>query len=179
LRNLTKTLSNFSLFTFIALVFCSLQSSSWFFLFNQHTSPQTWLPILVYWSLYRRPFESLIMIYILSFTMTSQTATPLGMILTLQISLYYTAYTLKSRLYQPGAVFFMTATGILTLLSPIFHLILSYFLEVNVIDQFYFMDWVLNALLTSLFALPCHLLFVWFDDLTDMVLPTETGRQFG
>ncbi len=179
MKNYKNIFSNYAYFFVILTTLCSLQSLSWFFIFSPYSAPELWLPGLTYWSLYRKPHESFVMIYMLSFIVASLSATPIGMILLLQAGLYLFAYGIKSRFYQPGGVFFMTACGAMSLFSPVLHLILSYFFEPHPITYFHFLDWIISALLTTLVALPLHILFVFIDDKTNMVLPTETGRQFG
>jgi hypothetical protein len=179
LKSLKNIITNYVYFVVIAISLCSLQSLSWFFLFSPQSAPQLWIPILTYWSLYRKPQESVIMIYLLSFIVASQSASHIGMVLLLQISIYLFAYALKSRFYQPGSIFFMLACAATSFSSPIIYFILSYLFEPKPIAYFFFFDWILSALLTTLIALPLHIFFVFIDDKTNMILPTETGRQFG
>lgn len=161
------------------LVLVGAQTSLWLQLFGHFPTPSLWLPTLVYWTIYRSPKEGLFMIYVISVILSPLTVLPLGVILLINTCLFFVGLIIKSRFYQPGPVYYSMLTGFIVFMFPAFHTIFSWTFFNNPLKETFFFLWILKPLLTMLFCFPLHLLYVFYDDLTEKSLPTETGRKLG
>ncbi|MCB0415450.1 MAG: hypothetical protein KDD50_14030 [Bdellovibrionales bacterium] len=169
---------NYLFFIIGATLLSSFQTSLWVTHLNGLPSPNFWMPTLAFWALYRHEKEFLIMIYLITLILSPLSGIPLGLFLLNNTIITLVAYFVKQRLYQPGVIFYMLICGAMTMSYPFIYWLLSHLLEENPINSFSIYNWMMQTLLTTLVALPLYMLYVWIDDVTQMELPTETGRQF-
>ena len=168
-------LGNYGLFLLASAILTSFQVSLWMQFFGYFPAPQIWITTLIYWTIYRRPSEGVIMTYLLTALIASLTAMPLSLLLITNIILFALTMAFKQRIYWSSPTYFMMLSALATLCFPVVHFILSFLFENNSITDPAVLDWILSSLLTALFALPTFLIYSWFDQLTHKELPTETG----
>lgn len=178
MKDQKKLIKNFALFLSTLLFLTTLETSFWMQVFGNFPSPSFWVPVLVYWSIYRSHKQGLIMAYLTAFVISPLTALPLGMFLLTNLVLFEIAYFVRSRFYQPGVIYYTLVCGVITFCLPIVLLLLSWVIENKPLMDLHFFALFLKPLLTMLVCIPLSFLFMLFDDKTDIALPTETGRQF-
>lgn len=178
MKDQKKLIKNFALFLITLLLLTTLETSLWLQIFGSFPSPSFWIPVLVYWSIYRSHKQGLIMSYLMAFVISPLTALPLGMFLLINLVLFEFAYFARSRFYQPGVIYYTLVCGLITFLLPIVLFLLSWLIEKKPLMDLQFFALFLKPLLTMLVCIPLSFLFMFFDEKTDVSLPTETGRQF-
>lgn len=171
-----KWVANFLVFCLTQIVLVSFQTSLWMQVLGNFPPPQLWLPAFVYWALYRKPPESIAMLYLTVFIAGSLTALPYSLLLLILIAIYVGLFFLKERIYWSGSTFFMLACGFSILLFPITHFIFSWFMEANPIHDPELFNWIISILLTMLCALPLYHLFSLIDH---FIRPLEGRKREG
>lgn len=169
------TLLNIVVFTLFLVIFTSLQCSLWLQFFGFFPAPQTWIPFLVYWAIYRNFVEGLLFCYIITIATVPLTAMPLSIFTILCLVIFLFTKLIKERIYWNGVTYLMFICGIMSLSYPIFHIALSWLLEKNPISDPEIIDSILTSLLTSLIALPAFFIFSKLDQWTRKELPTDVG----
>ena len=177
MKNSSLIFANYFLFTFVTIILTSLQCSLWMQFFGYFPAPQLWLTTLIYWTLYRKPLESIFMAYILTAVAGALSSIPTNMLLFIIIILVFLAMMVKRRIFWAGPTFFMICAGLSTLIFPTVHFGLSWLIETNPIHDIEALDWLLSALLTALLSLPLYYLYDWIDKLTQKKLPSEAGHS--
>lgn len=172
------TVANIFVFLILAILLLGFQSSLWLQLFGHFPAPQTWIPIFVYWILYRSAREGMLMTYLLALTISSSTAFALGYLLFVLGLLYLLVKAFKMRIYYPGPLFFMVVVGGCTLLFPFMHISISWMFENNPIKYPLIFTWIISSLMTMLFGLILYNLFIWIDKVTHKDLTPELGGEF-
>jgi hypothetical protein len=160
-----RWIANLSVFAILQLLLISLQTSLWMQIFGDFPPPQFWLPIFVYWAVYRRSYESILMIYLSMLMVGSMTALPYGILLLILVVLYIGLYYLRDRIYWSGSTFYMLACGFSTLVFPIAHLVISWILESNPIHDPELFHWIISILMTMLLSLPLYRILSFVDRL--------------
>ncbi|MCH2534777.1 MAG: hypothetical protein MK008_10085 [Bdellovibrionales bacterium] len=178
MKDQTKLIKNFAFFLSTLLILTTLETSLWMQVFGTFPSPSFWIPVLVYWSIYRSHKQGLFMAYLMAFIISPLTALPLGMFLLTNLVLFEIAFFVRSRFYQPGVIYFTLVCGLITFSLPIVLLLLSWLIENKPLKDLQVFALFMKPLLTMLVCIPLSYLFMYFDDKTDIALPTETGRQF-
>ncbi|RME14627.1 MAG: hypothetical protein D6797_08410 [Bdellovibrio sp.] len=176
-----KTLSlaflNYALFALLILVFTGFQTSLWMYVMGYFPSPQFWLSILVFWSIYRSPKESLIMAYLISLLVAPFSAIPLKTLLMVHFCLFFLIFFIRHRIYWEGVTFMMFLTFWICLAFPFIHFLMSFILEPSPLHKIEFFDWTLRAILTTLLTPPLFYLYVFIDRMTKKRWPTEARSQ--
>lgn len=170
--------SNYALFLILTGVLITFQSCFWFEIFGFFPSPYTWVPILTYWTLYKQPKETLIMIYCVTFLISASTTMPLSLLLIAHLLLYGLGYFLKLHIYWSSTYYFLLFAISGTFLLPPFYFVLSILLGLNERKIYYFhsADWIIASLLTAFLALPLYKIFRFFDQVTQRPLRKEAGE---
>jgi len=161
-----KDLLNFFAFTLLTVVACGFQSSMWYQFFGYTPAPQLWISILVYWTLNRKLWEGSVMLYLIAFIVSSQSAVPFSILLTSCVGLFVIGLTIKQRVYWPGPQYFMMMSAFFSFVFPLFHYFVSFLVEDNAISSFYFFRWVATWILTGLFSFPFFFVLEWVDKKT-------------
>ena len=175
MKNLAKILTNYLLFTVIAILLAALQCSLWLQLFGWFPAPQMWLAVLTFWVLYRELWEAVLMMYILAIVVSAFTAMPFAHLLAINLLICLSLAFAKRRIYWSGPTFFMLASGAAVIGLMLFTLLISWRYDHNPIRSIAFFGWVISVLLTMLVSLPMHRIFGWLDLLTNKEHPTEAG----
>ena len=168
-------LTNYLTFLILTIALTSLQCSLWLQFFGYFPSPYMWIPTLVYWALYRRIHEGLLMCYMLVITTVSLSSIPISLFLFLNLIFYALAILIKQRIYWNGPTYLMLISGITSMTLTFFHFILSWILETKPIVDPEILDGILSGLFTSLVSLPLYYIFAKIDHVTNKELPTEAG----
>lgn len=171
-----KWILNLLVFCVAQIILVSLQTSLWMQILGSFPAPQLWLPGFIYWSLYRRPPESIAMLYLTVFMAGSLTALPYSLLLLILVFIYVGVYFLKERIYWSGSTFYMLACGFAVLLFPFSHFVLSWILEANPIHDPELFNWIISILLTMLLSLPLYHLFTFIDHL---IRPVDGRKREG
>ncbi|MGE0762027.1 MAG: hypothetical protein AB7N80_01990 [Bdellovibrionales bacterium] len=175
MKNIAKDLTNYMLFTIVAILLAALQSSLWLQLFGWFPAPQIWLAVLTFWVLYRELWEGVLMMYILATVVSAFTALPFAHLLVINLLTCLSLAFAKRRIYWAGSTFFMLANGAAVLCLFVFTMLVSWRYDRNPIRDLSFFSWLISVLLTMLVSLPLHSIFSWFDRLTSKEHPTEAG----
>lgn len=168
---------NYSYFLVYLLLFTGFQSTLWPLKILQIPPPQFWVPVLVYWSIYRHLHECMIMTYVLTYLIAPFTAMPISLLLLINVTMAFILYLIKSHFYQPGVVYFVFSNSLTAFMFPFFHTIYSFSFEPTPISSLLFFDRLLQILLTALASYPLYQFFIWIDNKTNKKRPTETGAQ--
>ena len=173
-----KDLINFAVFALFTVIVCGFQSSMWFQFFGYVPAPQLWLGVLAYWTINRKLWEGAVMIYIITLIVSSQSAVPPAILLTICVTLYVLGLTIKQRVYFPGPLYFMLMTAFYSFVFPVFHYFVSFLIEDNPVSSFYFFRWLSTWVLTGLFAFPLFFLVEWLDKKTQKEKLVDIGGEF-
>ena len=161
-------ISNYILFLITTGILVTFQSSFWFEIFGSFPTPYTWVPVLIYWTLYKEPKETLIMLYLVTFLISTSTTMPLSLLLVAHLLLYGLGFFLKFHIYWSSTYYFLLFSIGGTLLLPPFYFILSMLLGFNEkrIYHFHLFEWLITSILTTFLALPFYKVFRFFDKVT-------------
>lgn len=169
---------NYFLFLFSTGILLIFQSSFWLEVASFSPPPYTWMPILTYWTLYRNPKETLIILYLVTFLISSFTAMPLSILITAHLLLFGLGYFLKLHIYWSSTHYFLLFSGTGTLLLPLIYFIPSLLLGLNDEKNFHYLlilEWMISSLLTTLLSLPLYKLFRFFDKITERIFPQDVS----
>lgn len=174
-----KTLltANYTLFIGFALLATAIQCSAWPQFLGTFPAPQLWITVLVYWLLYRDPFEGMIMTYLVTALASTQSALPFSLFISVVLILYGLVFLVKQRIYWAGSGFFVMMTGVCAVAFHLVHLALSHAVETSPILSPEIYYWIISSLLTMLFSLALYHLFYFFDVITKKERPTEVGSE--
>jgi hypothetical protein len=150
---------NYIAFLLITAVLVAFQCALWFQFLGSFPPPQMWIPTLVFWFLYREPIEGVIMAYLLSGLLATQTSLPFSSFLTLNLLLFAVAFLLKARFYWAGASFYTSLCGACTFLFLAFEFLLAAVMDQGPVAFPELLAWLISPLLTMAFALPLYYLF--------------------
>jgi hypothetical protein len=175
MKTLGQYFSNYLVFVIALLLLAALQSSLWLQLFGWFPAPQLWMPILVFWVLYRELWEGVLMVYLLTVVLSGFTALSFPHFLAVNLLTCLALVFAKRRVYWAGATFFMLATGACVAFFIFFSLLVSWRYDNNPVQDVSVFGWLMTLLLTMLVSLPLHFVFSWFDRFTHKEHPTEAG----
>lgn len=159
--------SNLLLFALAALFLGTLQTSLWFQIFGYFPGPALWIPCLVYIALFHSTLESVIFSYLVGFMLSTMTAMPEGLLMSLCLALSLTAQIFKQRIYWSGSSYFMMTCGFASLIFHIYHWGATFVVGDQSMTSPEISDWLIQSLLTPLVAPLLFPVFQWFDKLTN------------
>lgn len=168
-------IGNYLLFMGFLALFVAFQNSVWFQVLGSLPAPQMWIPVLVFWCIYREPHESVIMTYLLTAMISTQTSLTFAMFLSINICIFASVWLIKQRFYWSGSGFYLLMSGVSTLLFFMLHTLFSLLLESNPLRQPEWFSWILSPLLTMFFALTFYYVFFLFDRITSKQIPREAS----
>jgi cell shape-determining protein MreD len=169
--------ANLGLFVGTAMILAAIQTSLWFQVFGYFPSPAFWIPCLVYIALFRSTIEAIVFAYVCGLALSAMTIMPEGVMMVVCLALILSCQVFKNRFYWTTASYLMMVTGIAALGFHIFYLFSSYLIGDTPITSPNISSWLIEALLTPLFAPPLYPLFQWFDRITQRELTTEPPVQ--
>lgn len=177
MKGKSKIFVNYILFALTTLLLTGLQTSLWPNYMGGFPAPHIWIPTLVYWSLYRSTTETVLMTYLISLIVAPMTAMPLGLLIFTNMLIVIGVLIFKIKFYQAGPLYYAFNVAAMT-----FCFVPSFLITTFLLDNLYFspniefFDWIIKTILTTMFSLPLHSLFSFYDSYTSKELPTETGR---
>ena len=117
--NKTNTLLNFTLMVLLLFGLIIFQSSLWpTAFFGSKLNFLLWLPYLNYWMIYRRPFESVLMLYFLTICVSTTSSIPTSYLLIIHCLLFLILIPVK-RLYYINWKFYSVVNCIIVFFFPI------------------------------------------------------------
>ncbi len=151
--------------TVVACILVALQCSFWFQVFGQLPPPQIWIPILVFWYIYRGLSEAIIMAYVMSLLLSAFTVMPFGQLLLVAIVLLLLVRALRARIYWAGVTYFVLISAVVATSTPLIFLVTSW-LTRSPSTHIHLLDWTLSLLLTTALSLYMFRLLNSLDRLT-------------
>jgi cell shape-determining protein MreD len=170
-------LANVALFAFATLLLASIQTSLWFQIFGSFRGPALWIPVLIYIALFRSTLEAIFFSYLIGFALSTMTAMPEGILITICLGLTLATQLFKRRIFWSSSSYYMMVCGLAALIFHLLHWGVSYVLGDHPVTSPQVMDWLIEALLTPLAAPPLFPVFRWFDRITDREPSTEYSSQ--
>ncbi len=168
--------SNVFCFLFFALVAASLQTSLWFQIAGYFPAPALWIPALVYISIHRSAVEMLITIILIAAVLSTMTSVSEGVMLASSLVLGVSARIFKERIYWSSYTYSMLICGLSGFFFHLFKWIAAMILEEKQFFAPYFLDWIIEAMLTALIAPLFFRAFVWIDEVFGRESVESTGK---
>jgi hypothetical protein len=165
---------NFLIFLAALLVVAGIQSTLWFQFFGNVPAPLLWLNLIVYMTLYRKPFPAIFMIYAMGAILLIFTAMPLKMMLFSLLILFVLVYGIKSRVFWSGAGYYTIMCGFSAVAYHLIYFFLSLVMERNP-ASFEIVDRLVQIILTPTFAFLMYWVLARIDKVTQDELVHEPG----
>ncbi|MFS4457581.1 hypothetical protein [Bdellovibrio sp. HCB2-146] len=163
------------LILFVALVFVAgFQTTFWFQLFGNVPAPLLWLNLIVYVTLYRKPYPAIITIYAMGFVLMSYTGMPLKMMWISLLILFTLVYGIKRRVFWSGSGYYTIMCGFSAVAYHLIYFFTSMVLERNP-ASFEIVDRLVQIILTPSFAFPMYWVLAKMDKVTQDELVHEHG----
>ena len=156
-------LANVALF---AAATIALGTSLWFQIFGYFPAPAFGIPVLVYIALYRSTLETILFAYLIGFVLSTMTAMPEGLLMSVCLGLALTVQLVKTRIYWMSASYIMMVCGSAALVFHLYHWGATFLVEEIPLTSPQVSSWLIEALLTPLVGPVTFPLFHWFDRLT-------------
>ncbi|MCB0421397.1 MAG: hypothetical protein KDD61_10400 [Bdellovibrionales bacterium] len=169
-------LSNVGSFLFVTLVLAASQTSLWMQLFGFFPPPNSWVPTLMFFVIYRNAKEGIALTLFTSLAVSTMTVSPTFLFLVTSLSVYLIARYAKHRIFWTGPTYFMGLCAFSSAIFPILYLVFSLIWEKSPVHDFAFFESIVRSLLTALLALPVYYLFLFIDTKTNKKLPTDSGN---
>jgi hypothetical protein len=169
--------ANIGLFVFAILVLGTIQTSLWLQIFGYFPSPAFWIPCLVYVALFRPTLEAIAFSYLAAFVLSTMTAMPEGILMSVCLALSLSAQVFKQRIYWPGSSYVMLVCGLAALMFHLYHWAATFLVGGDPITSPQISDWLIEALLTPLAAPLLFPIFHWFDRITGREPSTDISAQ--
>ncbi|WP_413574978.1 hypothetical protein ACLVWU_12050 [Bdellovibrio sp. HCB290] len=165
---------NFLILLAVLLLVAGIQATLWFQFFGNVPAPLLWLNLMVYLTLYRKPFPAIFTIYAMGAILLIFTGMPLKMMLFSLLILFTLVYGIKSRVFWSGAGYYTIMCGFSAVAYHLIYFLLSMVLEKNP-ASFEIVDRLVQIILTPSFALPMYWILARIDKLTQDELVHEPG----
>jgi hypothetical protein len=135
-----------------AFVLAAFQTSGWYKLFSYLTPPTLWLPVLVYVGLYRSTILAIFFGYLVAVLVAPLTSMSEGTLLISTCLVVLATQSFKRRIYWPAFSYVMLISSLGSLLFSVVQWLVGYILASESAPFPSLFDWLLQALLTPLFA---------------------------
>ena len=126
--------ANYALYLCVTALMVAFQKSAWFQILGTLPPPQLWIPVLAFWFLYREPHESVIMTYLVTAMISSQTSLGFSHFLAINIFLFAIVWLIKQRFYWSGSSFYILISGSITFGFFLCQWLLSLLIEENALS---------------------------------------------
>ncbi len=160
----------------LAFLMAAFQGTFWFQVFGPVPPPLLWLNVILYLCLFRKPFEAILLAYVIAFLIKSFTAFPLGyMWLNLLIAGSIVIY-IKNRFFWPGPRYYFFSGLGFSLLYEIISLLLNAIFDSHSMPIQFFMR-LAEVLFTTLTAIPVIVFMTQLDrwTITDQFTEKSEG----
>lgn len=171
-------LVNVMLFILLALLLAAGQTSLWLQIFGYFPPPALWIPVIVYLALFRSALHLIIVAQLVAIALSSTTAMPEGIMMIACLAVGLSVQVFKARIFWTATTYFMLVCGLATLAFHIFQMLASWVVVDHPLTSPAISDWIIQSLLTPLFAPLVFPIFRWFDHITQRAEPPEvTGTM--
>lgn len=170
-------LANVSLFAAATIALGTLQTSLWFQIFGYFPAPAFWIPVLVYIALHRSTLETILFSYLIGFILSTMTAMPEGLLMSVCLGLALTVQLVKTRIYWVSASYIMMICGSASLVFHLYHWVATFMVEEIPLTSPQISSWLIEALLTPLVGPLTFPLFQWFDRVTGRTSGPENAMN--
>jgi len=169
---------NLAVIALTTLILSGLQTTFWFQIFGSLPSPQLWLNLVLYLTLYRKPFEGILTIYLVGLILDPFTAMPLGVLWLNLLIIFALMSFVKKRVFWPSSRYFLMASFGLSLAFHISYYLLSHWLDINHASLNLFHRFF-EIVFTGLTSVPMWRGRSWLEHLTRKELLPESGGAEG
>lgn len=166
-------LANIVLFLLATLLLAGAQTSFWLQIFGYFPPPALWIPGLVYIALFRSTMSAVIVSHLIAIAIATSTAMPEGQVMVSCLAVALSVQVFKTRFYWTATTYFMLVCGLATLVFHIYQFIASWVITDHPLTSPSYSAWIIQALLTPLFAPILFPVFRWFDQITHRTEPPE------
>ena len=166
-------LTNVFLFLLATLLLAACQTSFWLQIFGYFPPPALWIPVLVYVALFRSTMTAIVMSHLIAIALATSTAMPEGLMMVTCLAVALSVQVFKTRFYWTATTYFMLVCGLATLVFHIYHFAASWVLDDQPLTSPAISSWIIQSLLTPLFAPLLFPVFRWFDQITQRTEPPE------
>ena len=154
---------SFIFFIVIFELLVILQSSTWIKFSSFSVTPQFWVVLGAYTSIYKNPIQSIPMIYFISLCCSSLTSMHFGKILLLQSIIFLLASGVRGFLNLKNTKMFILFCLSCTLALPLLDWIISSSISIQKTTPYAPLNWILTSLITIPPAGLLHFAFTKFD----------------
>lgn len=154
-----------------------LQTTIWYQLFYPVTSPNFWLPVVVYLSLYRSLRSSLVSIYVVGLFLAAMTSQPIYLLFLSLIFLYFSTQIIRVKFFWSGASYFVIVS---TVAVPVYHFldwVFSLNFEINYLRSPRLGAWFFEIIMMPVIAPVLFAIMRKIDELTRLQGPNEYGVE--
>lgn len=166
-------IANVFLFLAATLLLAAGQTSFWLQVFGYFPPPALWIPALVYIALFRSTLAVVIISHLMAIALATATSMPEGIMMTSCLAVALSVQIFKTRFYWTATTYFMLVSGLATLVFHIYQFIASWVISDHPLTSPALSSWIIQALLTPLFAPLLFPVFRWFDQITHRTEPPE------
>lgn len=156
---------NFSLLLLILVLLAGFQNTFWYQLFGTVPAPMLWLCLVVYVSLYRKPYGALFTIYVMTLAMMGFTAMPIKMLLLTLVLIFLILTSIRSRVFWEGPAYYTLMCSVAAVSYHVIYFFTSLIVENNS-TSLIFWDRLIQLVLTPAFCIPMYWLLTKIDKLT-------------
>lgn len=150
-----------------AIFLSAFQTSIWPEIAGSLPSPVFWLPLLIYYALYRRPLEGILFLYISAAFLCSFSSLTYGQFLLIMLLEYFLIRFIKSRIFWSGISYFaLVSIGSVFFLQLIHLAAVSFFEDApppNLSWQHFLIEPLWAALLSRSYFRFFEVVDHWFD----------------
>jgi hypothetical protein len=170
--------TNVALFVLMALLLAAGQTSFWLQLFGSFPAPALWMPVLVYLALFRSTMMFIVLSHILAIALAAATTMPEALLMVTCLAVGLSVQVFKTRIYWSATTYFMMISGLATLVFHVAYFIATWLLDPNPITSPSISSWIIQALLTPLFAPMFFPLLRWIDAVTEHTEPPQISGAY-
>lgn len=165
---------NLILLLLMALILSGLQTTFWFQIFGSLPAPLLWLNLVLYLTLYRKPFEGILTVYLIAIFLRHFTAMPLGILWLTLLIIFLVMNFIKKRVFWPGPRYFFMASVGIGICYHVCYFLISKWLETNP-ATFSFFHRFFEIVFTALSSVPIYVTLSWLDHVTHKETLPESG----
>lgn len=158
----------------LAFLICGFQTTVWYQLFGAIPAPLLWLNLVLYLFLYRKPLESLALVYFLAIIFSAFSSATLGQLWLAMLIMGLLTNVLKKRIFWPGMRYFMIASFYATITYQVVSPAIGWMADDRVIMNSLLTS-VAELILTPLAAAPIYLILNFTDKWTNKDPLPESG----
>lgn len=175
MKEFNQTLSNLALVYLLLVILCLFQSTFWFQVFHPIPSPNMWLPVIVYVTIYRQVGVGLFTLTVLGFALVTLTSKPVNLFFLSLFAVTIVTYLVRMKFFWTGPSYFLMSCLISIFTYHIFSWIFSVNLESNYLSSPRWGAWLVELLLTPVISPLIYAILKKIDAITEFQEPGEFG----